>query len=451
MNNNKPSNSESQPNQPAQNLTPTYLTPDQPTDKSNDSLPEKRKLPVFWICIALLGGCMFLPFPFRYQIVAKAELEGFPGSRSFVRNAQTMPCTVRKISESVKLGKQVKKGDKLAELSCRTLDENIYKVKSEIRQAQLSLAGINNKLVSTQVNLEVKNAESLATAGEAARMDDQALGGIAEGTINKLESDKKVLQASLDLALNDRERSKFLLENKIGSQRDVEKAETTYKQLIATIEVKDREIQLAQRQLSNSAQTKKSDADVKAIEAEGSQVVYEANLEIARLTELIANQEDYLKYLESQSQGLILTAEISGIVYTEKNIDFDMLKDKELPAGAEIMQIYDTDKLLGRVKIDQRERRFVTADAEVQFRPEQEKSQIYKAAIYNDRINIIKTDDPTQSRLSEVLIQIDNNVQNRQKLAPNATGYAKIYYNENMTIFRRLQIEFEKLVDTRFW
>jgi len=451
MNNNKPSNSESQPNQPAQNLTPTYLTPDQPTDKSNDSLPEKRKLPVFWICIALLGGCMFLPFPFRYQIVAKAELEGFPGSRSFVRNAQTMPCTVRKISESVKLGKQVKKGDKLAELSCRTLDENIYKVKSEIRQAQLSLAGINNKLVSTQVSLEVKKAESIATSQEAARMDDKAVGGAFESQISKLESEKKVLQASLEFARNDRERFEYLKKEGGGLGRDLEKAETTYKQLLANIEVKDKEIQSAQIQLSDLAQKKRSEADVKAVESDGFQVIYDANSEIARLTESITNMENHLKYLESQSQDLTLTAKISGIVYTEKNIEFDMLVDKEFPSGAEIMQIYDTDKLLGRVKIDQRERRFVTADAEVQFRPEQEKSQIYKAAIYNDRINIIKTDDPTQSRLSEVLIQIDNNVQNRQKLAPNATGYAKIYYNENMTIFRRLQIEFEKLVDTRFW
>jgi multidrug efflux pump subunit AcrA (membrane-fusion protein) len=449
MNNNKPIDSESQSINSEKTSAPTQLTPNQSTDNSNEPLLEKRKFPFFWLAIALLGGCMFLPFPFRYQIVAKAELEGFPGSRSFVRNGQSMPCTIKQIF--VKVGNQVKEGDKLAELSCRTLDEDIYKIKSEINQAKFNLAGINNKLVTTKVNIEVKKAESLAIAGEAARMDDQALGGIAESQINKLESEKKVLQTSLELALNDRERFKYLLKEKIGSQRDLEKAETTYKQLIATIEVKDREIQSAQRQLSDSAQKKKSEADVKAIDSEGSQSIYDTNSEIDRLTEVIANLEDHLKYLESQSKDLTLRANISGTIYAEKNIDFDMLVNKELQAGAEIMQIYDANKLLGRVKIDQRDNRFVTEDAEVQFRPEQEKSQIYKASINRKPVNISKPEDSNQSRLSEVLIKIDNDNPNRQKLSPNATGYAKIYYNENMSVFRRLQVEFERLLDTRFW
>ncbi len=70
---------------------------------------------------------------------------------------------------------------------------------------------------------------------------------------------------------------------------------------------------------------------------------------------------------------------------------------------------------------------------------------------YNDRINIIKTDDPTQPRFSELLIQIDNNLPDRQKLAPNSTGSATIYYDENMTVFRRLQVELVKSIDIRFW
>lgn len=39
---------------------------------------------------------------------------------------------------------------------------------------------------------------------------------------------------------------------------------------------------------------------------------------------------------------------------------------------------------------------------------------------------------------------------NDQKLLPSAIGYAKIY-SKDMFLFQRIQLEFSRLIDTKFW
>jgi multidrug resistance efflux pump len=409
---------------------------------SNSPPTEKRKIPILWISLAILGGAMFLPL--SYQVGGKVELETIKDLRSFVFTGQATPCTVRKFFVSV--GQQVEEGENLAELSCRTLDENIYKTRDELSRAKLSLAEINNKAIIAKADLERRKAESKAAYDEAIRASNLS-GGVVESQIHKLQEEKYALQAALDFALTDFKRFQDLEKTGIATTRDLQKAESAYRQVEANIAVKDAEIQYGQRQLADLSQSKLSNAEVQATAADGSQSVYDSSLSMTELKEQMVNLENHLKDLESQKQDLILRAKTSGTVYSIDDNDLDTLEGKEVLANAQIMQIFRTDKLIAKVKVDLRDSELVKKGAAVQFRPDQAKDRTYEGSIEHRDESISKSDDISQPRSATFRISVNNT---DLKLKPNATGYAKIY-SKDMFLFQRIQLEFARLIDTKFW
>ena len=412
------------------------------TEQSNSPSTEKRKFPFLWIALALLGGAMFLPL--QHQVGGKVELDTLEDLRSHVVTGQSTPCTVKEIF--VKIGSTVNVGDKLAELSCRALNESIYKIKDELSQAKMSLAELNINSSKAKADLERERSKSQAAREEALRADNQVSGGVAESQINKLDEEKKGLQKSLDFARIERDRFKYMLDNKIGTQRDLDKAEAAYKQVEANISVKDAEIELVERQLKDMAQTKKLIADNQVNVAEGSELIYDAVLAAANLREKIVNLEAYLKDLENQQKNLILKAEKAGTVYSINNADLDTLKGRELAANAPVIDIFRTNQLVAKVKVEMRDYELVQIGKPVQFRAEQAKNRPYSGNIDSKQVDP-KPTDSSQIRTATVRLTINND---DQKLAPNAIGYAKIY-SQDMFVFQRIQLEISRFIDTKFW
>lgn len=199
-------------------------------------------------------------------------------------------------------------------------------------------------------------------------------GGVAESQINKLDEEKKGLRKSLDFARIERDRFQGLYKESAVARRDLDKAEAAYKQVEASISVKDDEIELVERQLKDMAQTKKLIADNQANATEGSQLIYDAVLTAADLREKIVNLEAHLKDLENQQENLILKAEKAGTVYSINNADLDTLEGRELAANAPVIDIFRTNQLVARVKVEMRDYELVQIGEPVQFRAEQAKN-----------------------------------------------------------------------------
>jgi multidrug efflux pump subunit AcrA (membrane-fusion protein) len=407
---------------------------------------QKRKFPILWVSLALLGGAMFLPFP--HQIGGKTELKTLRSLRSFVRNEQSMPCTVKQVF--VRLGDEVKEGDNLVELSCRILDESIVTTKKELSQAQQSLADLQIKAINVQAESQKKKSDSQLALNEAIRSNRQD-GETAQSQLAKMEMEKERLQVILNSAKVEYDRFLSLSVEGAVAGRDRDLATRAYETAKKDIEVKELDILTFQNQLRDQEERTRDVAESKVSEADRTNVIYEANLEAStRLTGTINNLENRLKELEGQQKKLILKSKQDGTVYSKDNIELDILIGKELLASDKpIIEIARTNQLVARVQIDHRDTEFVKKNAKVQFRPDQAKHRIYEGIIEREAVNKEPDSSINQSNLTEVDIVIYNDNPDNPKLAPNATGYAKIG-SENMLVFQRIQLEFMRLVDSRF-
>ncbi|MEI6427957.1 MAG: HlyD family efflux transporter periplasmic adaptor subunit, partial [Pseudanabaena sp. ELA607] len=415
--------------------------------KNEVSSEQNRKFPTFWVLLALLGGAMFLPF--THQIGGKAELKTSRELRSFVRNEQSMPCTIKKVF--VTLGQKVKKGDNLVELSCRVLDENIIKTTDDLMQAKKLLAELRVRVISAKAESEKKKAESLLALNEAIR-SSQEEGSTAQSQLVKLKKEKERLEVIVNSAKVEYDRFLSLAKEGAVATRDRDLATKAYETAKKDVEVKESEILALQSGLRDQAAKTRDVAELRIFEADRANDVYEAHLETVRLTEVITNLENRLREYETKKKGLVLKSEQNGTVYSRDNVEFDVLIGKEiLPSDKPIMEIALTDRLVAKVQIDHRDFEFVEKNENVQFRPDQAKDRIYEGVVEREPVNkeIDGSNTTNQSNLTEIDITIYNDSRNNPKLSPNATGYAKIR-SKNMFVFQKIYLEFIKLVDSKF-
>ncbi|ELS34662.1 HlyD family efflux transporter periplasmic adaptor subunit [Pseudanabaena catenata USMAC16] len=406
---------------------------------------KKRKFPILCVSLALLGGAMFLPV--THQVGGKVELKTLPELRQFVYTNQAVPCIVKDIPKRVKLGSKVAKGDKLVELFCSNIEDKISATREKLYLAEKSLLKNNIDVAIAKANLEKKKAESLSAIDEAIRLDSQS-GKIAQSELDKLLTERNGLQQEMEVA-----------ERKLNQLRSVEKgvipqiylyeAETAYTKLKSAFLNKEAEILYSKNRLNDQSQRAQSNSEIKMSDAEDAQLIYIANLEAIRLTEDIDSFKDQLKKLEAQQKALIIRSDRDGIVYSKDNIELDVLIGQEIPSSKLIMEIANTDKLLAKVKVDHRDPELVEMNAKVQFRPDQAKHRIYEGTIIDREPLNNQPDSNNPSNSTEFEIVIYNDNPDNPKLAPNAIGYAKIY-SKDMLVFQRIQLEFMRLIDSRF-
>lgn len=187
-------------------------------------------------------------------------------------------------------------------------------------------------------------------------------------------------------------------------------------------EIAEREYELEQRIASRQSLQKEVEATAAAV-VDKQQLVEQSSEEIQRL--------------ENQQEGLILQAKTSGTVVTS---DLDLLNNRNMKVGEEILSIVDLGQLTARVKIDQEDIDLVEPQMPVEFKPRDADIYSYSARVL-DIPSVVKLDESGQNPVLIVTIGIDNQ---GDRLRPGLEGYAHIK-TEEMRIYQKITREFLKL------
>jgi len=187
-------------------------------------------------------------------------------------------------------------------------------------------------------------------------------------------------------------------------------------------EIADKEYELEQKIAARQSLQKEVEATAAAM-MDKKQLVEQSFAEIQRL--------------EKEQQGLILKATTSGTVVSS---DLDLLNNRNLKAGDEILSIVDLQQLTASVKINQEDIELVEPQMPVEFKPRNADISSYSAKVL-DIPPLVKLDEAGQNPILTVTIAIDNQ---SDRLRPGLEGYAHIK-TEEMRIYQKITREFLKL------
>jgi multidrug resistance efflux pump len=187
-------------------------------------------------------------------------------------------------------------------------------------------------------------------------------------------------------------------------------------------EIADKEYELEQKRAARQSLQKEVEATAAAM-MDKKQLVEQSLAEIERL--------------EKEQQGLILKATTSGTVVSS---DLDLLNNRNLKAGDEILSIVDLQQLTASVKVSQEDIDLVEPQMPVEFKPRDADIGSYSAKVL-DIPSVVKLDESGQNPVLTVTIGIDNQ---SDRLRPGLEGYAHIK-TEEMRIYQKITREFLKL------
>lgn len=302
------------------------------------------------------------------------------------------------------------------------IENEILGIESEIEKVNINIQGLKNQL--TIVEGELNRRKPLKEEG--------ALGAsaVVEYAKEFEELTSKILQEEQQIKTYQQQinqkRNQILQIQELKSQKE------------QTIQAKSEQInEVAQLSQENLDQAQFQVQQKRAETVSSQKEVDAALTEILNQEKLVTQQEAELKRLQEQKQQLTLKATIAGTVTTS---DLDLLNNRTLEAGKEILQIVNLSQLTGLAEIRQEDIDLINRDSPVIFKPRQAEFHQYQAKIENIP-PVIQFDESKQKSVLKIKLSIDNA---DQKLQPGLMGEAH-FQTSPMRVYQVIQRELFKL------
>ncbi|MGL6140774.1 MAG: efflux RND transporter periplasmic adaptor subunit [Planktothrix sp.] len=302
------------------------------------------------------------------------------------------------------------------------IENEILAIESEIEKVKINIQGLKKQL--TKVESELTRLKPLNEEG--------GLGALAFGEKEKEfeELKSQILQEEQQIKTYQQQinqkRNQILQTNQLKHQKD------------QTIKAKSEQInEVAQLSQENLDQAQFQVQQRMAESVSSQKELEAASTEILNQEKLVIQQEAELKRLQEQKQQLTLKTTIAGTVTTP---DLDLLNNRTLEAGKEILNIVNLSQLTGLAEIRQEDIDLINQDSPVIFKPRQAEFHQYQAQI-EDIQPVIQFDESKQKSVLKIKISIDNA---DQKLQAGSTGEAH-FETPKMRVYQVVQREIFKL------
>lgn len=302
------------------------------------------------------------------------------------------------------------------------VENEILAIESEIEKVKINIQGLKKRLTIVEDELNRrKPLKEQGALGASAVVDYEKEFEELTSKISQEEQQIKTYQQQIN-----QKRNQILQTNQLKHQKD------------QTIKAKSEQInEVAQLSQENLDQAQ-FQVQQRMAESVSSQKEVEAALtEISNQQKLVTQQESELKRLQEQKQQLTLKATIAGTVTTS---DLDLLNNRTLEAGKEILNIVNLSQLTGLVEIRQEDRDLIKSASSVTFKPRQATLHEYPAKILSTS-SVIQSDESTKREFLNVKILI-NNID--EQLQPELKGEAH-FQTPPMRVYQVIQREIFKL------
>ncbi len=302
------------------------------------------------------------------------------------------------------------------------IKNEILGIESEIEKVNINIQGLKKRLTIVEDELNrLKPLKEQGALGASDVVEKEKEFEELTSKINQEEQQIKTYQQQIN-----QKRNQILQTNQLKHQKD------------QTIKAKSEQInEVAQLSQDNLDQAQFQVQQRMAESVSSQKEVEAASTEISNQHKLVTQQEAELKRLQEQKQQLTLKSTIAGTVTTS---DLDLLNNRTLEAGKEILNIVNLSQLTGLAEIRQEDRDLIKSDSSVTFKPRQAILQEYPAKILSIS-PVIKSDESTQREVLNVKILI-NNID--EQLQPELKGEAH-FQTSQMRVYQVIQREIFKL------
>ncbi|NEQ99837.1 MAG: HlyD family efflux transporter periplasmic adaptor subunit [Cyanothece sp. SIO2G6] len=429
-------------NPDSDNLDSDNLDSDDPSRDNSEAITpsSSRRFPLKLLLMAgglTLAGFIQMP----YQVGGEVTLAWPEGERQSVRSP--IPAVIEEFY--VAPGDKVSVGQPLLKLNSRELDTEIASLQERLAHAHEQFHEAQREQIQAEARLIQTKAQAQAVQVRAERLQtrlDNLAQGILPPDMQALVIQRDRLQGQLDMAHIEWERYQTLYAQGAIALADVEVKEQRYYNVQRDLNAKEREIQLAQQQLSDLTIDEQGSADFQQANVMAAHQVVQATERVKSHQNTITVLEQRLQELQQQSTELVLQSTQSGTVLDR---DLDLRLGEAVTPDDTLLRIANLGHLTAEVQVKQEDKDFVQPGAAVTFRPDSDKLTVYDATVVRVVPNL-EADQTQQRRVAIVQVMIDNSEGN---LLPNSSGYAKIF-SQRMPLYQRIGREVIKLWPSKF-
>ncbi|MEA5500317.1 efflux RND transporter periplasmic adaptor subunit [Limnoraphis robusta] len=318
------------------------------------------------------------------------------------------------------------------------IESEIKGIENEIKGLENEKAGLENERVGIEKSIERLKQQleiaELALEKREGLVLDGIMGAASQDLINW-----QIKVSELTNQIEQQENSLETHQQKIAQkQNQIWKTEQLINQRQQQIGAKTEGVNEIIEGLEKQLEEAVSLVEQKIVERISTQREVEAVLtEIADKIYLLSQQEGELKRLEGQEGKLRIESTVLGTITTP---DLDLIQNRTLEAGKEVLTIVNLSRLTGLVEIQQEEIDLIHQNLPVIFKPRQATVHQYQAKI-EDIQPVIQSDPSGQNSVLQIRITIDND---DQQLQPGLEGVAHIK-TPSLRVYQKVSREFLKL------
>ncbi|MDX2240740.1 MAG: efflux RND transporter periplasmic adaptor subunit [Leptolyngbyaceae cyanobacterium bins.302] len=382
---------------------------------------------------ATLVGVSFIPTSF--EVGGSVVLEAKQGNRRQL----TTPISgiIDWIDPAIQPGTVVKKGQTIAKLRSRELEQAI----AQVEQEMVAIQQQQEDQLRRQIRADAEVKAAIAQA-EALEQQAQLVRQLAQSTV---PSQMQEIQAKINtqrqlLVSTEQELQRYdslarngaiplMQRDKVQRERDRVAGELiALEQSLASTQQKlTQEVQVAEIQTSRQSLI---------IAAEQQKVASERQM--TALHDRLLTTQKRLTQLQQDKNRLTLRAPIDGVVITP---GFDLKLGKELKTDQELMAIVNVKAgLTGQVEIAEQDIGYVEPGKPVRFRLSRDKLRTFDAKV-EKLIPNVQADQTEQKRTLSVLISVQNP---DGQLQNGSSGFAYVY-SEQIPVYERVRREIVRL------
>ncbi|MEB3826243.1 HlyD family efflux transporter periplasmic adaptor subunit [Phormidium sp. CCY1219] len=329
----------------------------------------------------------------------------------------------------------------------RQIEREIDGIKSEIAGIRNVISGFESEITGIQSEMATIDSEKLALQEQLSLVEKdltEYLKLAEEGALARNGKELRDLQMQKVQFQSQIQQQDHQLEVKRQQIRQKESEIRQHKNLIdqkyQLIGAKSEQINDVKKQMEEMRDERENDIQPHvAARRSAKKEVEAAEAAIASEMERVTQAQGEISRLQNRERELILNAETTGTVLTEK---IDLMNKNTLQVGDIILEIADLGQLTGAIKVPQEEVNLVKKGQSVIFKTSDPYSPKYKAKVQDISSRIQAKEAGTNPMLTvTILIDNRNNI-----LRPGMEGFAHIETGE-MRIYQKVQHELNKLFE----
>jgi multidrug resistance efflux pump len=334
-------------------------------------------------------------------------------------------------------GVSVKKGQIIAKLRSRELEQAIAQVEQEI----IAIKQQQEEQFRKQIRA---NAEVKAAIAQAAALDQQAklarqlaqsaVPSQIQETQARIETQRQLL-ASFDQEL---QRYEVLAQAGAISLMKRDESKRSRDRAAGELAALERNLASTQQKLNQDTQTIEIQSTKQSLLIAAEQQKVNSEQQLIALRDRLSDAQKRFTELKQDQDHLTLRSPIDGVIITS---EFDLKLGKELKTDQELLAIVNVKEgLTGQVEIAEQDIGYVQAGKPVRFRLSRDKLRTFDAKV-EQLIPNVQTHQNEQKRTLSLLISVKNP---DGQLQNGSSGFAYVY-SEQIPLYERVRREIVRL------